>query len=159
MTVTRVRWGGSLLEEARVHGRVKLLSVMPHTVEAAETGGGPAEVERFTPALSDADLVVRVVERVVQEFNGQDVQLIAVNLEEPAKQITATLERHKLEVTVAMDIDGVVATKYEANAIPQTVIIGRDGNIDYQTDRVIPASRVRDVIANSFAEQSDRRRE
>ena len=70
LTVTRVRWGGSLLEEARVHGRVKLLSVMPHTVEAAETGGGPAEVKRFTPALSDADLVVRVVERVVQETGG-----------------------------------------------------------------------------------------
>jgi electron transfer flavoprotein alpha subunit len=70
LTVTRVRWGGSLLEEARVHGRVKLLTVMPHTVEAAETGGGPAEVERFTPALDDADLIVRVVERVVEETGG-----------------------------------------------------------------------------------------
>jgi electron transfer flavoprotein alpha subunit len=70
LTVTRVRWGGSLLEEARVHGRVKLLTVMPHTVESAETGGGPAEVERFTPALSDADLIVRVVERVVEETGG-----------------------------------------------------------------------------------------
>ena len=70
LTVTRVRWGGSLLEEARVHGPVKLLSVMPHTVEAAETGGGPAAVERFTPTLSDADLLVRVVEQVVQETGG-----------------------------------------------------------------------------------------
>ena len=69
------------------------------------------------------------VEQVAHEFNDQDVQLIAVNLEEPAKQITATLERHKLQVTVAMDIDGVVATKYEANAIPQTVVIGRDGKV------------------------------
>jgi len=70
LTVTRVRWGGSLLEEARVHGPVKLLTVMPHTVEAAETGGGAAAVERFTPALSDADLVVRVVDQVVQETGG-----------------------------------------------------------------------------------------
>jgi electron transfer flavoprotein alpha subunit len=70
LTVTRVRWGGSLLEEARVHGPVKLLTVMPHTVEAAETGGEPAAVERFTPTLGDADLVVRVVDRVVQETGG-----------------------------------------------------------------------------------------
>jgi electron transfer flavoprotein alpha subunit len=70
LTVTRVRWGGSLLEEARVHGPVKLLSVMPHTVEAAETGAAPAAVERFTPTLSDADLIVRVVEQVVQETGG-----------------------------------------------------------------------------------------
>ena len=34
--VTRLRWGGSLLEQARVHGATKLLTVAPHAVEAAE---------------------------------------------------------------------------------------------------------------------------
>jgi electron transfer flavoprotein alpha subunit len=32
--VTRVRWGGSLLEEARVHGSPLLLTVAPHALEA-----------------------------------------------------------------------------------------------------------------------------
>jgi electron transfer flavoprotein alpha subunit len=36
-TVTRIRWGGSLLEEARVHGSPLLLTVAPHAV-AAELG-------------------------------------------------------------------------------------------------------------------------
>jgi len=35
------------------------------------------------------------------------------------------------------------------------VIIGKDGNIDYQTDKVLPSSRVRDVIQNSFAVQAN----
>ena len=70
-----------------------------------------------------------LVEKVAHEFEAEGVQLIAVNLEEPAKQITATLERHKLQVTVAMDIDGVAATKYQATAIPQTVIIDREGKV------------------------------
>jgi thiol-disulfide isomerase/thioredoxin len=70
------------------------------------------------------------VASVVREFADQDVQLIAVNLEERAGQITSTLERHKLDVTVALDRDGGVAAKYEANAIPQTVIIDRSGNVD-----------------------------
>ena len=34
-TVTRVRWGGSLLEEARVHAAPVLLTVAPHAVAAA----------------------------------------------------------------------------------------------------------------------------
>ena len=38
--VTRVRWGGSLLEEARVHAPVKLLTVAPHAVAAEAAGGG-----------------------------------------------------------------------------------------------------------------------
>jgi electron transfer flavoprotein alpha subunit len=70
LLVTRVRWGGSLLEEARLNGPVKLLTVQPHAVAAeAEAGGDPA-VERFTPALSEVDLVVRVVERVAAAEGG-----------------------------------------------------------------------------------------
>jgi thiol-disulfide isomerase/thioredoxin len=69
------------------------------------------------------------VEKVAEEFADQGVQLIAVNLEEPAKTISNMLERHKLKMTVAMDIDGVAAGKYQATAIPQTVIIDRNGNV------------------------------
>ncbi len=70
-----------------------------------------------------------LVEKVIQDFANQGVELVGVNLEEQAKQITATMERHKLQLTVAMDQDGVVAGKYEANAIPQTVVIDREGKI------------------------------
>jgi len=57
--VVRQRWGGSLLEEATLEGRVKLLTVAQHVIEAAE----PVPVEPFAPELSDADLAVRVVGR------------------------------------------------------------------------------------------------
>jgi peroxiredoxin len=69
------------------------------------------------------------VERAVGQFKDQNVRLVAVNLQETAAQVTALLERQKLHVTVALDRDGAVADKYKAVAIPQTVIIGRDGNV------------------------------
>ena len=61
-SVTRVRWGGSLLEEARIHADLKLLTVAPHMVEASTLNGATATVETLEPDLTDADLVVRVVE-------------------------------------------------------------------------------------------------
>jgi electron transfer flavoprotein alpha subunit len=65
LTVTRVRWGGSLLEEARVHGPLPLLSVAPHTVAAATVNGAAAPaIESFSPALEPADLIVQVAEHV-----------------------------------------------------------------------------------------------
>jgi electron transfer flavoprotein alpha subunit len=65
LVVTRVRWGGSLLEEARVHGTPALLSVAPHSVAAATTNGaGAPAVEAFAPALEESDLVVQVSEHV-----------------------------------------------------------------------------------------------
>ncbi|MGL6280550.1 MAG: electron transfer flavoprotein subunit alpha/FixB family protein, partial [Gaiella sp.] len=36
--VTRVRWGGSLLEEAALHGSPAIVSVQPHAVGAADGG-------------------------------------------------------------------------------------------------------------------------
>ncbi len=59
--VTRLRWGGSLLEDARLHGDIKLLTVVPHAVRAEEglaTGGWT--VEEFSPALQDKDFWVQV---------------------------------------------------------------------------------------------------
>jgi electron transfer flavoprotein alpha subunit len=70
LTVTRVRWGGSLLERARLHGSPTLLTVQPHAVAAGDATADPARVERFTPELEDADLVVRVQERVAAGAAG-----------------------------------------------------------------------------------------
>jgi electron transfer flavoprotein alpha subunit len=65
LEVTRVRWGGSLLEEARIHGSLPLFTVAPHTVPAAAVNGaGAPAIETFAPTLEPADLVVQVSEHV-----------------------------------------------------------------------------------------------
>ncbi len=70
-SVTRVRWGGSLLEEARLHGTVKLLTVAPHAVPAETVpGGAEVRVEPFAPALAGPDLAVRVSERIETDSSG-----------------------------------------------------------------------------------------
>jgi electron transfer flavoprotein alpha subunit len=67
--VTRIRWGGSLLEEAVIHADRAILTVAPHTVAARQTGG-TATVGTFTPALDEADLVVRATERIPAAVSG-----------------------------------------------------------------------------------------
>jgi electron transfer flavoprotein alpha subunit len=63
--VTRQRWGGSLLEEARLVGVPKLFTVAPHAIAAAEVApAATLAVETHTPSLTEADLLVRVVERI-----------------------------------------------------------------------------------------------
>lgn len=66
--VTRQRWGGSLLEDARLDGPLKLLTVAEHAF-APDEAPSPTVVtlERFNPTLSEADLRVRVVRRVAPE--------------------------------------------------------------------------------------------
>ena len=65
--VTRLRWGGSLLEEARLSGTVKLLTVAPHALTPEEAPGAEPVLQSVTPALSDEDLRVRIMGREAPE--------------------------------------------------------------------------------------------
>ena len=65
--LTRMRWGGSLLEEARLHSPRPLITVAPHTVPA-DSGPSPVEVERNPPA--ESDLIVRVSDHVKPSHSG-----------------------------------------------------------------------------------------
>jgi electron transfer flavoprotein alpha subunit len=60
-TVTRQRWGGSLLEEARLHGPIKLVTLAPHalTAQASPTRTEGA-THQWTPVLEDKDFRVRL---------------------------------------------------------------------------------------------------
>lgn len=72
--VTRLRWGGSLLEESRLEGQPKLLTVAPFTITAAAV---PATtdlvIETFAPSLDDKAFRVRVTGRV--EATGDKISL------------------------------------------------------------------------------------
>jgi electron transfer flavoprotein alpha subunit len=70
-TVTRVRWGGSLMEEAHVKGSPMLLSSAPHALQATTVNGADAPaIEALAPELQETDLAVQVAERVEAETKG-----------------------------------------------------------------------------------------
>lgn len=63
--VTRVRWGGSLLEEAHLKGAPKLLTVAPYVLPAEEVAvPGEAALNIVTPPLQDKDFRVRITGRI-----------------------------------------------------------------------------------------------
>ncbi len=74
LQVTRVRWGGSLLEEAGLHVFPALLTVMPHMLVPVQPGSIESETDIiiFNPTLSEDDFRVRLVAR---EPAGEGVSL------------------------------------------------------------------------------------
>jgi len=75
----RLRWGGSLLEEASLHGDLKLISIAPHVIEAA-----PAEnlletaIEISSPTLEAKDFRARVSAREETHTGGVSLQTASV---------------------------------------------------------------------------------
>lgn len=71
LMVTRQRWGGSLLEEARLSSPRPLITVAPHTVPI-EAGPEPTDVDVKTlvARLAERDLAVHVSDHVAPSSGG-----------------------------------------------------------------------------------------
>jgi electron transfer flavoprotein alpha subunit len=67
-SVLRIRWGGSLLEEASLHGFPLLLTSAPHAVAAEPITG--LEVVRVSASVSELDRLVCVSERIAASTAG-----------------------------------------------------------------------------------------
>lgn len=77
-TLTRMRWGGSLLEDARLEASTKLVTLAPHAFEPTQVAE-PAAVEAatFEPELDGATPYVRVVDH---EPSGGGVSLASAQV-------------------------------------------------------------------------------
>ena len=67
LSLTRVRWGGSLLEQAKLIGSTYVLSGAAHTFDgdpSADHVGATAAVEAFDATLSETAARTRIVDRV-----------------------------------------------------------------------------------------------
>src|SRR5207247_9631977 len=70
--VTRVRWGGSLFEEARLHGSPRILSVAPHTQQAAEA----VPVETLTAGDDGSPRVLETVSEASGGVSLRDAKVV-----------------------------------------------------------------------------------
>lgn len=59
---------------------------------------------------------------------------------------------------VIADNGAKIAADYQVEGNFGVIVIGVDGNVDMQTAKLVPATRIRDVVINSFAIQSEERK-
>ena len=71
-----------------------------------------------------------IVAQVCKEYADKGIVFRAVNLKEDAETIRAFLQEEPIDAPVVMDTDGAAAVAYRVEAIPHTVIIGRDGSVE-----------------------------
>jgi thiol-disulfide isomerase/thioredoxin len=70
-----------------------------------------------------------IIDKVAEKYKDKGVLLFAVNIQEMPEEIKKFLEETEIDVSVALDSEGATAAAYLANAIPQTVIVGKDGSV------------------------------
>jgi peroxiredoxin len=100
-----------------------------------------------SPRVGDFKEQAKNLKDIYQQFASKQVVFVAAFTEE------AGVIKSDIPFAVA-DNGPAVAGAYGVTDKFNIVIIGKDGNVDYQTNKVLPSSRVRDVIQNSFEVQA-----
>lgn len=104
-----------------------------------------------SPREGDFKKQLKYLREIYQQFASKEVVFIAA-LREGQGPVESN-------IPFAVASNGAaVADAYGVGDDFNIVIIGRDGNIDYQTKKVLTPERVRDVIQNSFQIQSSARK-
>jgi thiol-disulfide isomerase/thioredoxin len=57
------------------------------------------------------------------------LKVFAVNLQEDKDHVKAFVQKKGWSLPVLLDGDGSVGQKYSTDSIPETVIVGKDGNV------------------------------
>ncbi len=74
-------------------------------------------------------MALPIITEVTSSLKDKDVVFLAVNIQETPEQIKQFLDKKNLKISVGLDTDGKVAELYQVRGIPQTVIVGKDGNV------------------------------
>jgi peroxiredoxin len=69
------------------------------------------------------------LDKLYDETKDKGVAVYAVNLQEDKDDVQSFIKQTNLKTPVLLDKDGKVAEAYKASAIPQTIVIGKDGNV------------------------------
>ncbi|CAD7701906.1 unnamed protein product [Ostreobium quekettii] len=94
-------------------------------------------------------------------FDDSELVFVAVNIEESPRQIRAFLEEQELNVRVAIDGGSEVASAYQVNGIPHSVIISPEGIIEwvhvgYDPDAGAEVQRVAEaILSGSWNRESE----
>jgi len=102
-----------------------------------------------SPKSREFKAQLKVLKTIYQQFANKQVIFVAAFTGEPGPIMS------DIPFVIANNGPGVAAAYGVPDKQKITIaIIGKDGNLDYQTNQVLNANRVRDVVQNSYAVQA-----
>jgi len=111
-----------------------------------------------SPASSAFRKQARRIEAAYQEFAARNTIFVVAFTEADTTSIPFESRLHSNVPFVIANNGPQVAADYGFDGKFHIAIIGKDGNLDLTTAKVVPASRIRDMILNNFENQAAERK-
>ncbi len=131
----------------------KLAGLDDKQVSLADLKGSVAIVDFWATWCPPCRASLPHLDETYAKLKGDGLKVYAINVGEEKQVVQAFVDQTKLAVPVLLDTDSSVLPKYGEGAIPETVVIGKDGKIrkvfigfDPDTEEKIVAA-VKDAMA------------
>ena len=92
------------------------------------------------------------IQRLKEKLAGRPFTVLAVNLDEPESRIRKFLSEMKVDFTILLDTDRMVARAWDARILPASFLVGPGGRIHYslvgefEWDHELVVDRVREML-------------
>jgi peroxiredoxin len=107
----------------------KLVGLDGKTVALADLKGSVAIVDFWATWCPPCRASLPHLDEVYNKYKSGGLKVYAVDLQEDKDTVQKFVDDTKLTVPVLLDSDGTAASSYRASAIPETVVIGKDGKV------------------------------
>jgi thiol-disulfide isomerase/thioredoxin len=103
----------------------------PGTVALSSLRGKVVLVDFWATWCSPCIQMMPVLHELHREWSGRGVQVLGVDSDTDmtAEDVRAFVARHPAPYPIVMDTDGRVGARYKVKALPQMVLVGRDGTV------------------------------
>jgi peroxiredoxin len=133
--IVRGGQGGEMLtgEPSALEGKVaadfELKDIDGKTVKLSDAKGSVVVLDFWATWCPPCRAGLPHLAAASEKYKAKGVKVYAVNQQEERETVAKFLAEQKLSLVALLDADGEVGKKYGVSGIPQTVVIGRDGNI------------------------------
>ena len=105
----------------------KLTGIDGSTVALADLKGSVTVLDFWATWCGPCVESLPHIDQINADLSDKGLKVYAINLQETKAQVQKFIVSKKLTLPVLLDSSGSTAKSYLANAIPETVIIGKDG--------------------------------
>jgi peroxiredoxin len=96
------------------------------------------------------------LDRLSREYENKGLQVMLINMKEESAAVAAFMEKYDYSSKVLLDVQGVVAKKYDVFGIPVSYLIDKEGKVVFRLSGLVDwgSKEIRSLINNLLDERS-----
>ena len=116
-----------------------------------DLAGKVAILDFWATWCSPCHVQAEILEEVMEEFGGEDLEIVSIDSGEEAERVRAFVEKNPKPFAVLIDADNAVSDEYRVAALPTLVLLDRRGRIAFTSVGITEANELRPLIRAELA--------